>query len=140
MAEKAKDNGLQVRLEKTLLRRAEPHESAAGGGVAGGGATPTPAAANNASKAGTEIVCNFDEDLLALFNEVIYWEKFHGEFSIPYVAHDLSNKKEVRRLAPTRPTQPPTHPLTDPLIFLSHFPPSILLHTPITLHPLKPFY
>ena len=102
VAEKAKDNGLQVRLEKTLLRRAEPHESATGGGAAGGGATPTPAAANNASKAGTEIVCNFDEDLLALFNEVIYWEKFHGEFSIPYVAHDLSNKKEVMRIARER--------------------------------------
>ena len=113
VAEKAKDNGLQVRLEKTLLRRAEPHEfstagagagAATGAGVgAGGGNTPAPAATQStSSKAGTEIVCNFDEDLLALFNEVIYWEKFHGEFSIPYAAHDLSNKKETIRIARER--------------------------------------
>ncbi|GMH50243.1 hypothetical protein TrRE_jg3287 [Triparma retinervis] len=31
------------------------------------------------------LVCNFDQQLLALFTEVHYWEKFHGEFTIPYL-------------------------------------------------------
>lgn len=75
---KAKDNGLQLRLEKPLLRRLDGDS------------------AN--SKIGSEIVCNFDEDLLSLFSEVSYWEKFQGEFSIPYVAHDLCNKKEQLRI------------------------------------------
>lgn len=74
---KAKDNGLQMRLEKPLLRRLDE--------------------SNAANKVGSEIVCNFDEDLLSLFSEVSYWEKFQGEFSIPYVAHDLCNKKEQLR-------------------------------------------
>ncbi len=74
---KAKDNGLQLRLEKPLLRRFDN---------------------DNTNKVGSEIVCNFDEDLLALFSEVSYWEKFQGEFSIPYVAHDLCNKKEQLRI------------------------------------------
>eukprot|EP01032_Pedospumella_encystans_P030457 gene30457-34381_t len=61
---KAKDNGLQLRLEKPLLRRlADGENSSVGGG-------------NN--KTGSEIVCNFDEDLLCLFSEVSYWEKFQN--------------------------------------------------------------
>ncbi|KAJ1443007.1 dynein heavy chain, N-terminal region 1-domain-containing protein, partial [Ochromonadaceae sp. CCMP2298] len=74
---KARDNGLQLRLEKPLMRRLDDQ-----GGV----------------KTGSEIVCNFDEDLISLFSEVSYWEKFSGEFSIPYVAHDLCNKKEQLRI------------------------------------------
>ena len=81
LQEKGKENGLLMRLDKPLLRRAD---------------------SDGATKSGTEIVCNFDEDLLALFSEVSYWEKFHGEFSIPYVAHDLSNKKEQLRVARER--------------------------------------
>ena len=77
--EKAKDNGLQQRLEKNIMKRAEP--------VPGGGARQS-----------TELLCNFDEDLLALFSEVSFWEKFHGEFSIPYVAHDICNKRETLRV------------------------------------------
>jgi len=75
---KAKDNGLQIRLDKSLLRRLDNSDGA--------------------GKAGTEIVCNFDEDLISLFSEVSYWEKFQGEFAIPYVAHDLCNKKEQLRV------------------------------------------
>lgn len=75
--EKAKDNGLQLRLEKTLLRRLD---------------------SDGGNKSGTEIICNFDEDILALFSEVSHWEKFHGEFSIPYIAHDVCNKKEQFRI------------------------------------------
>jgi dynein heavy chain len=71
-----------LRLDKPLLRRADIE------GVS--------------NKGGTEIVCNFDQDLLALFSEVSYWEKFQGEFSIPYAAHDLSNKKEQLRVARER--------------------------------------
>lgn len=78
--EKAKDNGLQGRLDKPLFRRLEAD------GVA------------YSSKVGSEIVCNFDEDLITLFSEVSYWEKFQGEFSIPYVAHDICNKKEQLRI------------------------------------------
>ena len=81
---KAKDNGLQLRLEKPLLRRLADGE----GSTVGGG--------NN--KTGSEIVCNFDEDLLCLFSEVSYWEKFQNEYSIPYMAHDLCNKKEQLRI------------------------------------------
>ena len=73
--EKAKDNGLQEKLNKCIMRRAESD-----------------------AKVGSPILCNFDEDLLALFSEVSYWEKFHGEFSIPYVAHDLCNKRESLRV------------------------------------------
>ena len=79
---KAKDNGLQLRLDKHLLRRLVD-DSGSGTG---------------SSKVGSEIVCNFDEDLLCLFSEVSYWEKFLGEFTIPYVAHDLCNKKEQLRV------------------------------------------
>ena len=81
LQEKGKENGLLMRLDKPLLRRVEN---------------------DGAIKSGTEIVCNFDEDLLTLFSEVSYWEKFHGEFSIPYVAHDLNNKKDQLRVARER--------------------------------------
>ena len=42
--------------------------------------------------------CNFDRGLLAMFSEVQYWEKFQGEFSIPYVAHDICNQREKLRV------------------------------------------
>ena len=77
--EKAKDNGLQARLEKNIMKRSEP-------------------ALGASSRQSTELLCNFDEDLLALFSEVSFWEKFHGEFSIPYVAHDICNKREMLRV------------------------------------------
>lgn len=67
--------GLQSRLERPLFRRV----------TAEGGRT-------------SEIICNFDEELLALFAEVGYWEKFQSEFSIPYVAHDICNKREQLRI------------------------------------------
>ena len=38
--------------------------------------------------------CNFDQSLLTLFTEVHYWEKFMGDFAIPYVAHDICNQRE----------------------------------------------
>ncbi len=75
--EQAKDNGLQLRLDKPILRRMETE-------------APT--------KGSVDIVCNFDEDLLALFSEVNYWEKFHGEFTIPYIAHDICTKREQLRV------------------------------------------
>ena len=81
LQEKGKDNGLLTRLDKPLLRRVD---------------------SDSTTKSGVEILCNFDSDLLTLFSEVSYWEKFHGEFAIPYVAHDLSNKKEQLRVARER--------------------------------------
>ena len=76
LTEKAKDNGLQAKLEKNIMARAETSTNVRYG----------------------EILCNFDEELLMLFSEVTYWEKFHGEFSIPYVAHDICNKRDVLRI------------------------------------------
>lgn len=75
---KAANNGLQLRLEKTLIRKSDGDSANA--------------------KVGSEIVCNFDEDLISLFAEVSYWEKFQGEFNIPYQAHDMCNKKEQLRV------------------------------------------
>jgi dynein heavy chain len=80
LTEQAKDGGLQLKIEKFIMRRVD---SDAGG-----------ASTRNIS----EIMCNFDEDILSLFSEVSYWEKFHGEFSIPYIAHDLCNKRDVLRV------------------------------------------
>ena len=77
LTEQAKDNGLHLRLDKPLLKRVEIE-----GPVRGS----------------VELVSNFDEDLLALFSEVSYWEKFHGEFSIPYMAHDICTKREQLRI------------------------------------------
>ena len=82
--EQAKDNGLQARLDKHLLRRveAEPGHS-------------------HSKTASVEIVCNFDEELLAMFNEVVYWDKFQAfaqSFTIPYIAHDICTKRESLRV------------------------------------------
>jgi len=83
---KAKDGGLQLRLEKTLLRRANDNinmtAATLNNTISNAGNTNDLGTGN---KAGSEIVCNFDEDLLSLFSEVSYWEKFQGEFQIPYV-------------------------------------------------------
>ena len=77
---------LQSRLDAPLMRRA----ASAGqedGQVQG---------KNNKD---TSLECNFDEHLLALFNEVHYWDKgFQGEFAIPYVALDLCNQREKLRV------------------------------------------
>lgn len=45
------------------------------------------------------LVCNFDKFLLRLFEEVRYWEKFNGTVQIPYVAHDISNRKDDLRVS-----------------------------------------
>ncbi len=74
LTDKAKDNGLQNRLDKCIMKRVDPDQK------------------------NSELICNFDEDLLLLFSEVSYWEKFQGEFSIPYVAHDLCNKRDALRV------------------------------------------
>ena len=73
---------LQSRLDSPLMRRAASTDDAPGG----------------AKSKDSLLECNFDEHLLALFTEVHYWEKFQGEFSIPYVAHDLCNQREKLRV------------------------------------------
>lgn len=90
LSDKAKDNGLYLRLEKPILARVDNDNNAA--------TNAPPVAGGPPARQFTEIVCNFDQDLLAIFTEVIYWEKFHGEFSIPYAAHDICNKKEQLRI------------------------------------------
>ena len=75
LSAKAKDNGLLLRLDRPLLDRVDIE-----------------------GKGNGEIVCNFDPELLVLFAEVSHWEKFHGDFQIPYVAHDICNKRESLRV------------------------------------------
>jgi dynein heavy chain, axonemal len=70
------------RLETPLMRRATPMDEQTS-------LTPI--------KAG-QLICNFDRDLASLFIEVIYWEKFHGEITIPYAAHDICNQREKLRV------------------------------------------
>ena len=72
---------LQRRLEQPLIKKITSQSEAQAYGVPLG-----------------HLVCNFDQQLLALFTEVHYWEKFHGEFSIPYVAHDICNQREKLRI------------------------------------------
>ena len=71
---------LQGRLDTPLMRRASSEGEAA----------------PRSSQALLE--CNFDESILALFTEVHYWEKFQGEFGIPYTAHDLCNQRDKLRI------------------------------------------
>jgi dynein heavy chain len=41
---------------------------------------------------------NFDESIMRLLVEVKYWEKFRGEYNIPYVAKDMSERAEPLRV------------------------------------------
>ena len=41
---------------------------------------------------------NFDHHLLKLFNEVRYWDKFHGIYPIPYVAHEMYQHQDSLRI------------------------------------------
>jgi dynein heavy chain len=77
LSEKAKENGLQKRLDIPILRRLDPDASL---------------------KGASEIVCNFDEELLVLFAEVRNWQKFHVGFNIPYAAHDICNSEDSMRV------------------------------------------
>ena len=72
---------LQRRLEQPLIKKITTAAESSENGVPIG-----------------HLVCNFDQQLLALFTEVHYWEKFHGEFIIPYVAHDICNQREKLRI------------------------------------------
>jgi dynein heavy chain len=45
-----------------------------------------------------QLMGNFDSALLALFNEVAYWEKMPGDFPIPYIALDICNQKDKLRV------------------------------------------
>ena len=40
---------------------------------------------------------NFDHHLLKLFNEVRYWDKFHGLYPIPYVAYEMYQHQDSLR-------------------------------------------
>lgn len=80
---------LQVKLEQPLMRRGVAETFAAP-------ATTTAILVKNAKD--NLLECNFDSHLVSLFAEVQYWEKFQGEFSIPYVAHDICNQREKMRV------------------------------------------
>eukprot|EP00752_Nemacystus_decipiens_P009956 g8879.t1 len=81
--------------------QASGQPSAASGGGKGGPAAVTAATGGAMGRSGPHqsqhLVCNFDLDLLALFSEVSHWEKFQGEFSVPYAAHDICNQREKLR-------------------------------------------
>ena len=75
-------SNLQGRLENPLMKRAANADDMVGG-------------QSILSKSKDNLLeCNFDQSLLALFTEVHYWEKFMGDFAIPYVAHDICNQRE----------------------------------------------
>ena len=46
----------------------------------------------------TRIESNFDKDLLKLFNEVTFWQRFGGEHPIPYLALDIAHQRDNLRL------------------------------------------
>ena len=41
---------------------------------------------------------NFDHHLLKLFNEVRYWDRFHGIYPIPYVAYEMYQHQDSLRI------------------------------------------
>jgi len=51
-----------------------------------------------ARKSTGHLESNFDKHLLRLFNEVRYWEKFHGDFPIPYIAHEMYLQQDALRV------------------------------------------
>ena len=109
---------LAARLEMPLLVRASAGKgdvTAVGAGVAGSlaasGKSASAAAAGVSSLAlpgaatginltflAGKLEVNFDQSLLRLLDEVHYWEKFRGEYNIPYVAHGMSDRADHLRI------------------------------------------
>jgi len=77
---------LANRLDRTLMIKAA--EAAQAGGGKPGART----------KSSGYLESNFDKQLLRLFNEVRYWEKFNGEFSIKYTAHEMKLRQDSLRV------------------------------------------
>eukprot|EP01138_Halocafeteria_seosinensis_P001392 gb/GECG01001428.1/.p1 GENE.gb/GECG01001428.1/~~gb/GECG01001428.1/.p1 ORF type:complete len:4689 (+),score=693.48 gb/GECG01001428.1/:1-14067(+) len=42
--------------------------------------------------------CNFDHEILRMFREAHYWEKFHGKYLVPFYAADLYNNMSTSLL------------------------------------------
>jgi dynein heavy chain len=82
---------LDQRLEQPLLIRASAN---------GGASDPSSATVAGGSVLGdSRIEGNFDKVLLRVFQEVQYWAAFKGsDFSIPYIAQDLSRQHEMMRI------------------------------------------
>ncbi|GBG32973.1 Dynein heavy chain 2, axonemal [Hondaea fermentalgiana] len=72
---------------------------AASGEDAGAGSHATGGHGSHGKDGAGLLVSNFDKFLLRLFEEVRYWEKFNGTVQIPYVAHDISNRKDDLRVS-----------------------------------------
>jgi dynein heavy chain len=51
-----------------------------------------------ARKSSGHLESNFDKHLLRLFNEVRFWQKFHGDFPIPYIAHEMYLQQDSLRV------------------------------------------
>mmetsp|Transcript_14527 Transcript_14527/g.44826 ORF Transcript_14527/g.44826 Transcript_14527/m.44826 type:complete len:398 (-) Transcript_14527:11342-12535(-) len=81
---------LQTRLENPLMKRMDRTAATE---------TSLPCSVTMLNKGKDNLLeCNFDPGLLCMFSEVQYWEKFQGEFAIPYVAHDICNQREKLRV------------------------------------------
>lgn len=108
---KANDNGFQRRLEKTLLRKAHSTNLPISQNDLNSNTEELASTLNTSIKIDVDmalyphksnpndLVCNFDEDILLLFAEVNYWEKFHDEeFTVPDIVHDVINKRDNLRI------------------------------------------
>ena len=84
---------LKEKLDRHLMRRAGPEDESAASAARAEARVPAD------MPAGGFLLCNFDEELLSLFAEVQHWEAFNGEFTVPYVAHDICNQREKLRIA-----------------------------------------
>jgi len=51
-----------------------------------------------ARKSTGHLESNFDKHLLRLFNEVRYWQKFHGDYPIPYIAQEMYLQQDALRV------------------------------------------
>ena len=44
------------------------------------------------------LVCNFDQELVAVFSEAKQWDKFQGRYSTPSIIHDIMFQQEKLHL------------------------------------------
>ena len=77
---------MQKKLERPLMQRIDPKTGLPINTKRQNGNVPT------------RIESNFDKDLLKLFNEVTFWQRFGGEHPIPYLALDIAHQRDNLRL------------------------------------------
>ena len=55
---------------------------------------PLPTHTQTHATAENDLVCNFDEELVAVFAEAKQWDKFQGRYSTPSIIHDMMFQQE----------------------------------------------